>query len=130
MSESWTKRNTSFVRNVLPLTNGAGSSGSICSKSDPADSRASIDQLTGAEAVRALVDHTYHFHFIFDRGRFRDHLAFCTQLASKIAVYRLRRSRSFAPEKSLGHLFAHTLKMRQHDTTQSEIFDGARARFR
>jgi len=65
---------------------------------------ASIDQMTGAEAVRALIDQTYHYSFILGTGRVRDHLAFCTQLASKIAVYRLRRSRSFGVGKELGLL--------------------------
>ena len=68
----------------------------------PANSRASIDKLTGAEAVHALVDHTYHFQFILNSGRFREHLALCTQLASKIAVYRLRRSRSLDAREELG----------------------------
>jgi len=64
----------------------------------------SIEVLTGAEAVHALVDQTYHFQFILNSGRFREHLAFCTQLASKIAVYRLRRSLSF--DKDLGSVIA------------------------
>jgi hypothetical protein len=64
----------------------------------------SIDQITGAEAVRALIDQTYHFSFILGTGRFRDHLEFCTQLASKIAVYRLRRVSSFDAGKDLGAL--------------------------
>jgi hypothetical protein len=71
---------------------------------DSTDSRASIDQITGAEAVRALIDQTYHFSFILGTGRFGDHLAFCTQLASKIAVYCLRRAPSFDAGKDLGSL--------------------------
>jgi hypothetical protein len=58
----------------------------------PANSRNSIDRIVGAEAVRALVEHTYHFDFIVGSKRFNDHLTFCTRLASKIAIYRLRRS--------------------------------------
>jgi hypothetical protein len=68
---------------------------------DQTDSRVSIDRITGAEAVRALVDQTYHFDFIVGSGRFRDHLASCTQLASKIAVYRVRRSSSFGASREL-----------------------------
>src|SRR5437879_5487116 len=48
-----------------------------------------------------LIDQTYHFNFILGSGQVRDHFAFCTQLASKIAVYRLRRSRSFGAGKEL-----------------------------
>ena len=59
---------------------------------DAANSQNSIDQLVGAEAVSGLVEHTYHFDFIESSKRFNDHLAFCTKLASKIAIYRLRRS--------------------------------------
>ena len=77
---------------------------------DPTASRVSIDRITGAEAVRALIDQTYHFHFILGSGRFRDHLAFCTQLASKIAVYRLRRSPSFGVGKELGSLICAHLE--------------------
>jgi len=58
---------------------------------DVIDSHVPIEQITGADAVRALVDQTYHFNFILGTRRFGDHLAFCTRLASKIPVYRLRR---------------------------------------
>ncbi len=61
-------------------------------ENDVTDVRAPIEQITGAEAVRALVDQTYHFKFILDTRCFGDHLAFCTQLASKILIYRLRRT--------------------------------------
>src|SRR5262245_3833872 len=74
------------------------------------DSRTSIDKITGAEAVHALVDHTYHFQFILGSGRFPEHLTFCTQLASKIAIYRLRRSRSFGAGKELGSLICAHLE--------------------
>jgi len=77
---------------------------------DPTDLRVSIDRIAGAEAVRALIDQTYHFNFILGRGRLRDHLAFCTQLASKIDVYRLRRPRSFGAEKELGSLICAHLE--------------------
>ena len=55
-----------------------------------ADSQVSIEQLTGADAVRALVDQTYHFNFVLDTKQLDHHLAFCARLASKILVYRLR----------------------------------------
>ena len=51
-----------------------------------------VEEISGAEAVRALVDQTYHFKFILDTRRFADHLEFCTRLASKIRIYRLRPS--------------------------------------
>jgi hypothetical protein len=67
-----------------------------------------IEQLTGADAVRALVDQTYHFNFILSTRRFGDHLAFCTRLASKILIYRLRRaSISDAGKKLSSLIFAH-----------------------
>jgi hypothetical protein len=69
---------------------------------DPTESHVAIDQLSGADAVRTLVDQTYHFNFILGSRRFREHLAFCTQLASKIAVYRLRRSASLGTGQELG----------------------------
>jgi hypothetical protein len=56
-----------------------------------ADSAPFIEQITGADAVRALVDQTYHFNYILCTRRFADHLAFCTRLASKIRIYRLCR---------------------------------------
>jgi hypothetical protein len=79
------------------------------------DSRISIEKLTGAGTVHALVDHTYHFQFILSSGRFREHLAFCTQLASKITVYRLRRPPSFEAGKELRSLIcAHVGDGRNH----------------
>jgi hypothetical protein len=51
-----------------------------------------VEQITGAEAVRALVDQTYHFSFIVDTRRFAEHLAICRQLASSVKIYRVRRS--------------------------------------
>jgi hypothetical protein len=61
-------------------------------ENDITTSQVSIEQITGADAVRVLVDQTYHFKFIIDTRQFGGHLAFCTQLASKIPIYRLRRS--------------------------------------
>ena len=69
---------------------------------DPTVSRVEFDQLVGADAVRALVDQTYHFNFIVGSRRFGEHLAFCTQLASKIGVYRVRRSASLDTGRELG----------------------------
>jgi hypothetical protein len=71
---------------------------------DPTESRVAIDPLSGADAVRALVDQTYHFNFILGSRRFGEHLTLCTQLASKIAVYRLRRSPSLSMGKELGSI--------------------------
>jgi hypothetical protein len=71
---------------------------------DPTISQVSVDRITGADAVRAIVDQTYHFNFILGSRRFHDHLVFCTKLASQIAVYRLRRPPSFALGKELGSL--------------------------
>jgi len=78
-------------------------------QNDVADSRASIEQITGADAVRALVDHTYHFNFILGTRLFADHLAFCTRLASKILIYRLRWSPLDAGDK-LGSLICTHLE--------------------
>jgi hypothetical protein len=70
-------------------------------EADPFCPRVSIDRITGAEAVRALIDQTYHFQFILCSGQYRDHLDLCAHLASTIAVYRLRRS-LFCPALELG----------------------------
>jgi hypothetical protein len=78
-------------------------------ENDPTDSSAPIEQIAGADAVRALVDQTYHFKFIIDTRRFGEHLAFCTELASKTPIYRLRRSPlSDAGEKLRSLIHAHT----------------------
>jgi hypothetical protein len=71
---------------------------------DPANSSNSIERIVGAEAVRALIDQTFHRDFIDFSRRFDDHLAFCTQLASKIAIYRLRRSPLLGAGKEFGSL--------------------------
>ena len=55
------------------------------------DSQGAIEKITGAEAVRALVDQTYHFNFVLGTRRFGDHLELCTRLASNLLVYRLRQ---------------------------------------
>jgi hypothetical protein len=54
------------------------------------DSHVTIEQITGADAVRAIVDQTYHFNFILGTQRLGQHLAFCARLISKILIYRLR----------------------------------------
>jgi hypothetical protein len=75
---------------------------------DSTASNVSIERVTGAEAVRALIDQTYHFQFILGSCRFRDHLALCAQLASKVAIYRLCRSPSFGAGIELGsYIRAH-----------------------
>jgi hypothetical protein len=71
---------------------------------DPTNSGNSIDRIVGAEAVRALIDQTYLRDFIEGSRRFNDHLAFCNLLASKIAIYRLRRSPSLTAGNKLGSL--------------------------
>jgi hypothetical protein len=82
---------------------------------DPTVPSVSIDRITGADAARALIDQTYHFQFILDTGRFRDHLELCAQLASKIAVYRLRRSPWYSGGKTLGSIVRAHLE----DTSKS-----------
>ncbi len=74
------------------------------------DFSGSIEQISGAEAVRALVDQTYHFNFILGTQRFGDHLELCAQLASKILIYRLRRSRLGNYERNLGSLICAHIK--------------------
>jgi hypothetical protein len=56
----------------------------------PPASRA-IDRLVGVDAVRALVDQTYHFAFVLKSGCFRDHLEMCAHIAAKVPIYRLPR---------------------------------------
>jgi hypothetical protein len=79
-------------------------------ENDVTDSRVPIERITGADAVRALVDQTYHFKFILDTRRFRDHLAFCTRLASKILIYRLRPAPLSDAGKMLGSLICAHLE--------------------
>lgn len=73
-------------------------------------SRVSIDRITGAEAIRALIEQTYHFDFIRKSGRFHAHLANCIQLASKVAIYRVRRTLSFGAGEDLGSAICAHLK--------------------
>jgi hypothetical protein len=70
-------------------------------ENDFASSPARIERITGAEAVHALVDHTYYLDFVLDSHLFHDHLALCTKLASTIPIYRLRLSPSFRIEEKL-----------------------------
>ena len=71
---------------------------------NPADSRVSIEKITGAEAVHALVNYTYHFQFVLGSGRLGEHLSLCSQLASKITVYRVQRPQSFDGGRELGQI--------------------------
>ena len=77
---------------------------------DPTEPHVAIDQLSGADAVRALVDQTYHFNFILASRRFREHLVFCTLLASKIAVFRLSRAPSLGVGQELGSVICAHLE--------------------
>jgi hypothetical protein len=77
---------------------------------DPTEPHVAIERLTGANAVHALVDQTYHFNFILGSGRFREHLAFCTRLASKILIYRLRRPPVSDEGKKLGSIICAHLE--------------------
>jgi len=62
-----------------------------------------IEQISGAEAVCALVDQTYHLSFIFGTRQFGEHLEFCTRLASNIPIYRVHRP-PLNERKKLGSL--------------------------
>src|SRR5262245_25680626 len=66
----------------------------------PGASRA-IDRLIGAEAVRALVDQTYHFQFVRMSGRFREHLEMCAHIASRVPIHRLPRFAGLGTENRL-----------------------------
>jgi hypothetical protein len=79
-------------------------------ENDLIDTDVSIEQITGADAVRALVDQTYHFDFVLGTRRFGNHLTFCTQLASKIPIYRLRRSPLTNAGQKLGSLICAHLE--------------------
>ena len=100
------------------MTSGGGSSGSTCSKMNVTDSHVPIEQITGADAVRALVDQTYHFNFILGTRRFGDHLAFCARLASKILIYRLRWSPLSDAGKKLGSLICAHLEGAERNPDQ------------
>jgi hypothetical protein len=71
-------------------------------ENDLTASDASIQQITGMDAIQALVEQTYHFNFIVGNRRFGEHLAFCTRLASSIVIYRLRRCPLTDGGKKLG----------------------------
>jgi hypothetical protein len=60
-----------------------------------------IDRLVGAEAVRALIDQTYHFPFVSMSGRFREHLEMCAHIASRVPIYRLPRFAGLGTENRL-----------------------------
>ena len=77
---------------------------------DVTDPHVPIEQITGADAVHALLNQTYHFDFVLGTQRFGDHLAFCTRLASKILIYRLRRSPLSDAGKRLGSLICTHLE--------------------
>jgi hypothetical protein len=66
----------------------------------PGASRA-IDRLVGADAVRALVDQTYHFAFVLKSGRFREHLEMCAHIAASVPIYRLPRFAGLDMENGL-----------------------------
>jgi hypothetical protein len=74
LASNWTEKNTSSVPKVSPMTSGTGLDRIYLLENNSADLEAPIDRITGAESVRALVDHTYYLDFILDRGRFCDHL--------------------------------------------------------
>jgi hypothetical protein len=75
-------------------------------------SGSAIEQITGADAVRSLIDQTYHFNFVLGSGRFNDHLALCAQLASKVDVYAVRIPPSDETRKNLGFLLREHIEVR------------------
>jgi hypothetical protein len=85
------------------------------------DSQLPIQQITGAEAVRALVDQTYHFNFILGTKRFGDHLAFCRRLASRILIYRLRRLPLGDGGKKLSSLICDHLEAAECNLTSRSL---------
>jgi hypothetical protein len=91
---------------VLPKYSAADEWNKLCRvyllEIDPTEPRVAIDKLSGTDAVRALVDQTYHFNFILGSRRLGEHLTFCAQLASKISVYRLRRPPSLNMDQEFG----------------------------
>jgi hypothetical protein len=91
------------------------------------DSQSPIEQLTGAAAVRVLVDQTYHFNFVLGSRRLGDHLAFCARLASKIPIYCLRRLLLPEAGKKVGsvireHLESTECNTRQNPPVESSLF--------
>jgi hypothetical protein len=79
-------------------------------ENEVADPPRPIEQVTGADAVRVLIDQTYHFSFILGTRRFSDHLMFCARLASKILIYRVRRSPLSDARDKLGSLICAHLE--------------------
>jgi len=77
---------------------------------DASDCHSTIERVTGAEAVRALVDQSYHFKFVLGTRRFGDHLAFCTRVASRIPIYSLRLSSLRDAGERLGSLICAHLE--------------------
>jgi hypothetical protein len=73
-------------------------------ENDPTGEGVSIEPVSGLEAVRVLIDQTYHFQFILGAGLFREHLKLCARIASIVPVFRLRRSPSIGLESGLGCL--------------------------
>jgi hypothetical protein len=72
-----------------------------------------IDRITGGEAVRTIVNQTYRLDCVRDNDQFGDHLAFSTRLASKVAIYRLRRQPSLPSGAELKSAICAHLEDRQ-----------------
>jgi hypothetical protein len=79
-------------------------------ENETADFQESIQQITGSEAVRVLLDNTYHFNFIRETRGFGDHLTLCSRLSSNIRIYRLRRSPLSGKGKGFGSLICEHLE--------------------
>jgi hypothetical protein len=79
-------------------------------ESDLTDAPSPIEQVTGAEAARVLIDQTYHFAFIVQARRFGEHLRLCTHLAAEIPIYRVCRSPLSDAEKVFGPLICAHLQ--------------------
>jgi hypothetical protein len=76
---------------------------------DPTITNVKIDQVSGAEAVRVLVDQTYHLNFILSSGQVRHHLVSCAEIASKVPICRLRRSPLLTIESTICSLISEYL---------------------
>jgi hypothetical protein len=76
----------------------------------PTERRISIDRLSGADAVRVLVDQTYHFNFVVNSRGFLDHLKLCTLISKKAAIYRLRRPSCANAERELSSMLLEHLE--------------------
>ena len=84
-------------------------------------SRAMIDDVTGADAVRTLVDQTYNFGYVLESGRIGEHLASCARLASKVAIFRVRRSPSLAAVQELGSILRESLEPARDPSRSTRI---------